>query len=305
MLYYFKLQFKVINRYLIDFGFPLLIGYVSIFVLFFLFSNYLFENTEHHDYIYSLLSLIFVVSLNDRRKRNFLTLQFKKYEVFIIRVFENILVSMPFLLFLLYKSRFTIAISLLVLNLLLAVFSFKNDFSFVIPTPFAKYPFEFLIGFRRKIGFIVISYFFTYLSIVSSNPNLGFFAILLIPFTCSLFYTYPEKIYFVWIFSMTSNEFLKEKITIAIKYSLLLSLPITITLSYFFFNEIILILFFQCIGLIFIVLVLLGKYSVYPKKIDLPQALGIILSIWLPPVIFFIIPYFYNQSIKRLNKILK
>jgi len=42
---YFQLQVKILNRRMIDFGLPVLIGYAILPVVFVLLSNYLFEKT--------------------------------------------------------------------------------------------------------------------------------------------------------------------------------------------------------------------------------------------------------------------
>jgi hypothetical protein len=69
MKVYFLLRFKMLNRKMIDFGLPLLIGYTLLPFVFVLLSNYLFEKTEFANYIYGLLAVSFVLKLSEPKKK--------------------------------------------------------------------------------------------------------------------------------------------------------------------------------------------------------------------------------------------
>jgi len=69
---YFQLQFKMLNRKMIDFGIPLLIGYTLLPLTFILLSNYLFEKTEYANYLYALIALSFVSKLSEPKRNDFL-----------------------------------------------------------------------------------------------------------------------------------------------------------------------------------------------------------------------------------------
>jgi len=193
---------------------------------------------------------------------------------------------------------------LLIINCLLSLTSFKSKLNITLPTPFFKHPFEYTIGFRKSYIFCFLAYFLTFISIHAGNINLGIFSLIIIFLVCMSFYSNPEATFYVWIYSCNSEDFLDKKIKTIIKYTLFLSLPISFFLIIFFFEDVFQILFLQVLGVLYIITNMLGKYSVFPSRINLQQSFGILLSILMPPILLLIIPYFYKQSQKRLKEIL-
>ena len=69
-------------------------------------------------------------------------------------------------------------------------------------------------------------------------------------------------------------------------------------------SEFELILIFFLIGLLFLWTVILAKYSAYPGEMNLPEGMIIAFSIYFPPLLLAIIPFFYTKSIRKLKYIL-
>jgi hypothetical protein len=142
------------------------------------------------------------------------------------------------------------------------------------------------------------------MAVWASNFNLGVFSLAL-PFLISLtFYIHPENEFFVWSFSMSPGQFLIYKIRTAIVHSTILSLPIVGALGFFFFAQIEILLLVQVLGYATLTTIILAKYSAYPNPMNLPQIILVAISIQVPPVIILMIPIFYQQSVKRLNRFL-
>jgi hypothetical protein len=59
------------------------------------------------------------------------------------------------------------------------------------------------------------------------------------------------------------------------------------------------------LGYVYLVTIILAKYSGYPNEMNLLQGILIGISLLFPPILIGIIPFFYLQSIKRLNDILE
>ncbi len=248
---YFQLQFKMLNRKMIDFGLPLLIGYTLLPFVFILLSNYLFGNTEFANYVYGLIALSFVSKLSEPKRNNFLKSIFNKDKYNKLRIIENVIYCLPFTLFLIYKKQFILSIILNLSVVIITLFNFSTNINVTIPTPFSKKPFEFTVGFRKTFYIFPIAYFLTYISVSVGNFNLGVFSMLLIGITCFSYYSKIENEYFVWNYNLSSKEFLLEKMKTCLVYFSLLILPIIITLAIYFFNEInILIVFLFCVMLI-------------------------------------------------------
>lgn len=302
---YFNLQFKMLNRQLTEWGIEPLIGYgVSLFA-FIGISIKLFEETQFAEYIYIVFALSLILKLNEVNRNDFLKLCYSKIEYAKIRIFENIIVSIAFITFLLFQEKYLSASVLSISVCLFALIDLKSKSGFTIPTPFYKDPFEFTVGFRTNYFIYFFAYFLTFMSISVDNFNLGIFSLILTLLSCVNYYTNSEDAFYVWIFSLSPREFIRYKLKNIIQYSTILCLPIIVTLSFFFFSNIELIIGFLCLGYLFIFTTMLAKYSVFPEKLNIRFGIVLALTLWLPALLVLIIPYLYLQSTKKLKEILQ
>jgi hypothetical protein len=142
------------------------------------------------------------------------------------------------------------------------------------------------------------------MSVYADNFNLGIAALILTFLICITFYLNPENEFYVWIFNSLPGKFLFGKLKTAIVYSTFLTLPVVIVLMIFFVDKTLIIAGFQLLGYIYLSVIILAKYSSFPHQVNLPQFIILALSVWFPPLLIAVIPFFYRQSVKRLNKIL-
>jgi hypothetical protein len=301
---YFQLQFRMINRKMIDFGIPLLIGYILLPFVFILLSNYLFEKTEFANYVYGLIAISFVSKLSEPKRNDFLKSVFNKDKYRKLRAIENLIYCLPFTLFLIYKNQFAFSVILNLFVIIITLFNFSTNLNVTIPTPFSKNPFEFTVGFRKTFYVFPIAYFLTYISVSVGNFNLGIFSMLLIGITCFSYYSKIENEYFVWNYNLSSKEFLLKKTKTCLIYFSLLSLPIIITLAVCFFNEIDILIVFFLLCYAYLTTIIFAKYSSFPNEMNMSQGILIATSFMFPPILLISIPLFYSQSIKKLNAIL-
>jgi hypothetical protein len=143
------------------------------------------------------------------------------------------------------------------------------------------------------------------MAVLHDNVNLGIFSLVVILFTCLSYYTNAEPTVYVWVFSMTAVQFLFYKIKVAVLYSAMLCLPALLALAYFFFGQIAFALAVFALGLLYIIATLLGKYAFFPSTMNLPQGIVLAISFSFPPLLFFIIPYYYLRAVKQLKPILE
>jgi hypothetical protein len=301
---YFKLQLRIINRYFTEFGVSPIFVYLIVPFLFFHASNNLFLKTDYASILYSIFGLILIFQFGEKKKNNFLKLTFNKIEYLKIRIFENSLIICPFVFFLIFKQFYIEAILLLFVGISFALITFKNSFTLTIKTPFFKHPFEFCIGFRKTFFVFIIAYFLAFMSINVNNFNLGVFSLLLVQLTCLSYYVNPESSFYVWIYSMSPNEFIKYKFRTIIIYSTILCLPIVISLAVFFTKDIYIILGILCLSYLFILTGMLAKYAAFPDKITIREGVILAFLAWFPPILILVIPYLYIKSVKKLNTIL-
>lgn len=281
-----------------------LFGYVLGITVFVLLSEYIFQITAFAKYLVILTCLSLQITLSEKNRSDFLLSTFGVKSKMIIRVVENFILCTPFVSILLYKSFFLEAIILFFCSVILALFSFHSNFNLTIPTPFSKRPFEFSTGFRKTFWVFPIAYALTVIAINVDNLNLGIFAFLLVFLTSLSYYHKPEQEYYVWIHAERPKAFLKNKVFNASKNASLTTAPIIICLLMFYSNEFELILLFFLIGLLFLLTVILAKYSAYPREMNLPEGIVIALSLYFPPLLLAIIPFFYSKSMKKLKYLL-
>jgi len=301
---YFNLQLVMTNRKIKEVGINPVLGYILGLLTFVLISEYIFHKTEFAKYLVMLACLSFQFRLSENRRTDFLLSTFGDKSKKRMRVLENLIVCIPFVSILAYKKLFFEAFILSLCSIIFALFSFRSNLNFTIPTPFSKRPFEFTTGFRKTLFIFPIAYALTIIAINVDNLNLGIFSMLLIFLTTLSYYSKPEGEYYVWVHADTPKSFLKKKIIIATKHSILLIIPILIGLLIFYPIEFDLILLFLLFGNLFLWAIVLAKYSAFPKEINLLEGFIIAFALSFPPLILVIIPYFYFKSINNLKLIL-
>lgn len=292
------------NRKIKEAGINPALGYLLGALVFVLFSEYIFHKTEFANYLVILACLSFQFKLTEKGRTDFLLSTFGDKSKNKIRVLESLIISSPFVLMLLHKSLFVETGILLLCSLTIALFSYHSNLNFTIPTPFSKNPFEFAVGFRKSFLMFPLTYALTAISVYVDNFNLGIFSMLLIFLITLSFYSKPEEEYYVWIHADTPISFLKRKVIIATKNSILLSIPVVIGLLLFYADEYGMIFLSLLIGILFLWTMVLAKYSAFPSEMNLPEGILIAFAVSFPPLVLLIIPYFYTKSIKNLRLIL-
>ena len=295
----------MLNRKFKDVGFEPALAFLIITIFFVLASFYFFYKVGYSSYVYPIISFSLTGSLSEIKRNEFLKLCFKTNEWRKIRVIENIIVAIPFLAFLLYKQFFVESAVLLIASIALAFIHFKANYSFTIPTPFSRKPFEFIVGFRNTFYLFPLIYILAAIAVYINNFNLGVFSMLFLFAVVLNYYAKPEDDYYVWSYKLTPKQFLFNKMKTALLYSSLLSFPVVLILGVAFFDNILYVLLFLLAGYAFLIAVVTAKYTVYPNEISLTQGFLIVMSLFFPPLLIAVIPYFFGQSVNRLKHYLK
>ncbi len=286
-------------------GIEPLFAYIILAIGFVTVSVFLFYKTVFAPYIYLLAALAGIANLSETRRNEFLKLCFGDNKLKGIRITENLVAAIPFLIFLVCKQLLLPALILIILSVLLALVNFRTTINFVIPTPFYKKPFEFTVGFRNSFYLVAAAYALTIIAVAVDNFNLGIFAILLVFAITLTYYTKPENEYYVWAYSLSAKKFLLEKIKTATLFSAALVFPIAVILGIFFPQSIVLLLVFYLAGLAFLIYMIVSKYATYPAELNITQAIILVVCIGFPPLLIFMIPYFFRKSENRLTSLLQ
>lgn len=305
LAFYFQLQFTRIKRRFEESGINHFIGLLFALAMFVFGSELLFHRTEVGHWILPFLATWLLLRLGDRNRNDQLRIIFLRTQFLQIRFIENAGLVLPFSLFLVYKQHYLIALGTLLAGLALVTFQSNQHWGKVIPTPFKRFPFEFIVGFRKSLLFLILTYALIFKAIEVGNFNLAIVAFCAVCLTTTTYYLRPEDSYFVWIFSDDSSGFLKRKMRAAIICSTVITTPALIALCIAFPSMIVFSLIAFLLGFIFLCAIVLAKYAAYPNEIGLPQGTILALGIWIPPLLLLIIPMFYAQAKRSLNTILK
>lgn len=293
------------KRKLRDAGMPPVLGYVLILAAFVGLSYYLFSKSQYAQYIYPLLALTLLSPLAETRRCEFLKTIFGDAQYRQLRIIENLLIALPFVLFLLYKQAFLMAGVLPVATSLLALNTYSSSVQYTIPTPFGRKPFEFAVGFRGTFFLYIIAYGLAGVAAAVGNFNLGIFALLMVFAITLSYYGTPEDEYYVWQHSYSPKAFLFMKYKTAVQYATLLSVPALAILCIAFYTNIHYILLFQLLGYAYIACMIAAKYSAYPNEMNVPQAVLLAIGFCFPPALLIVFPYFLSRALQRLQPILK
>ena len=294
----------MLERHLTEFGLAPGLGYLLSALLFTGFSGFLFYKTIYAEYIYLLICLSYLGKLSEWERNNFLKLCFPKTAYRQIRLVENSLLALPFLFFLVMQTCWLSALALVLAAPGMAFLHFEKQRNFQLPTPFFRRPFEFIVGFRSSFWLHFLAYGLGAIALNVGNFNLGLFALAMVFIVCMSYYVYPEPAYFVWIHAQNPGAFLWTKFTTAMLYSGTLAAPLALGLLFAFPDHTWVVLGIVVLGYVCLLAIILAKYAAFPHEMSLPQSILLLSCLWLPPLLLVILPYFYRQSVKRLNQFL-
>jgi hypothetical protein len=304
MKFYFTLQYHRAIRLLNELGLHSAIALIFGITAFLGLSKLLFIKTELAGWIYWGMTIVNLTNLGREKRNDQLKSIFNKGDYLQIRLLENGLLLFPFFLYLCWEQEFMLALTLIPISFVLATFTNLPEIQTTIPTPFKKFPFEFIIGFRKTFWFIFLVYLLFIKAIQVGNYNLSVFALAVLFFLSMSYYSKPEDEYYCWIFSMNPVAFLMKKIASGFICLSILTLPIFVVIIMFFPENIWITIAAQLLGYIYLSSMILAKYSGFPKGLNIAHGIFYGTSILFPPLLIIIIPIFYIQAKRRLTTIL-
>lgn len=304
MYYYFKLQGLRLQRWCEDFGLPWPVVMVLVLGLFLLGSVALFIKVEQAGWVYLLLAYS-MLSYGDLPKQNQrLKLLFITSDYYRIKLIETGLKAMPFVLFSFYKEEIFVGTALIVLVFLRVFWSSRTMTIPILPTPFKRWAYEFVIGCRKYFLLILLLWFVVLKSVQVDNANLGLVCLGFLSMLSASFYLPIEPIRIVWQHILKPKEFLKIKLGFAVLCQTCFLAPVVVLLLIFFPTYYWATAVLTVIGLLMVITAILAKYSKYPKDIGVLQAFIMGFSFVLPfflPVALWI---FWKQAKQKLQTIL-
>lgn len=305
MKFYFILLYRRIGRILAEQGilpiiglFGILSGTASIMAL-------IYWKLEWPEWWIGGLAVLAIVSISEHNRTYALRSIFEDSTFYRIRLLENFGIAIPFLVALVYEYHFAPILVVLIVAITKAFHAQRLNFMPVLPTPFRRYPFEFIRGFRKFWLIIAMNFFILTQGVRVQNYNLCL-ATLFISFLIGMsYYTKPEPFHFTWIHSRSPFSFLKHKILRGNWCMTLISLPFLALIVYYFPSKLLVTASVVALGYFFLTSMIIVKYSAYPKEINVAQGILYGFSLAFPPLLFITLPYFYKKAIKQLDTILR
>ncbi len=296
---HFQLQYKLFNRHLREFGISPWLAYALMAVLFVGISELFFSRMTAPEYIYPLIALSFFSILQNAERSEFFKRIYLPQKYQKIRIAEYILLALPFIFFLLYKMAFLSSMGFLVIVLTMSFLPNVKMSGPSLPTPFGRFPFEFPVGFRKSFLVFILAAILLGMGIKVDNFNLGMFSIALVFFVFLSYFNLAEPPTYIRFFSYSKNEFLQRKMKTAALYSIGFALPFASVLGMFYPDKILFIILLLFLGLLYVWAALLGKYAAYPSALNILQGFALGFSLMFPPLLLFIIPWFYKLALKN------
>jgi hypothetical protein len=304
LLEYATLQFRIINRKIDAFGLPPSWGYVLGLSLFIIISLALFARVAYAEFIYVGMACGWLARLSEITRNDFLQTTFAGKAYRQVRLFENAVAVFPFAIFLGFQGAWVGFVLVWVASAIWAFYRIRAGKQLVIPTPFGRVPFEFVVGFRTTFLLLFIVYGVGWIAIWIGNGELGVLTILMAFYVCLSYYNQVESDYWVWSHSLTPRQFLHQKIRHAVIHSSWLVLPIVLPMSIVFFHHGVVIALFLVLGYVFLAFVIIQKYTVFPEMVNVGHVLLMVICMLFFPIAFIVLPMLYTRALKNLAHIL-
>lgn len=268
------------------------------------FTEWIYFKTGYAAYLMVLMALQICLRLGSKKRRENIELMFGPDQAKSIRLFENLVVCVPWSVSLLIHGLWLAALCLWVTAALIAFWVRKAELSLAIPTPFGKRPWEFASGFRKNILLLTLFHVLAVLAAGIGNANLGHGSLVFIILLSCTFCLRIESPTYVWMYHLTPLAFLKKKIGTAALQLVSLCLPVCLLLLWFFPAEWKIEMILISIGVLAVAVVMLAKYANYPHELSVPDAMMLTLAIYFPPILIAFLPFFYHRAIRKLSPIL-
>jgi hypothetical protein len=279
-------------------GIPLLIA------LFVFLSNLLLQRSQSAALVLGFVPLYLALLRSERHRNEQLALIFAWKELRLLRLVENVIITMPFSLILVFNGTWHLGLGLLIIAGLLSLISLQPLISANLPTPFSSRPFEFARGFRMTIPLNIIVWILVVLAIWSENGNIGFLAILMAVLGMMFNYAKLEPEMFVWNFKGSFRSFIWSKSKTLLLFGTFTLLPIVVLLSIFYSD----LAFYFFLGIpiswLYLFMALLAKYSCFPKPMNLLYEIIYSIGILIPFVTPFLLVLFWRRAQSHLKTVL-
>jgi hypothetical protein len=298
------IQWRRLQRYLRSLGLHPAVGLCILILLFGLLSWRLMVAYSWGPYVYLLLMLYLGQMMGRPIRRHAIRQWCGPGCYWRIRLWEQLLLSLPFVLVLLIFKDWWLGLLAVVLSLFsLWAPSFSTG-RFSLPLPFGKKPFEYTTGLRKHFWLLLVVLFFVVMGFVVANPGLSVFGFTILMVLPMGWMGQVEPVTYLWQHSQPPSAFLWQKWLTGLEHLCYLGLPLALFLGVVLPGMSLAIAVVFVVGVGAQTAVLLAKYASYPRDIDFVHAILVATGIVFLPVLVVILPFLGRKAIANLKQYL-
>jgi hypothetical protein len=259
--------------------------------------------------IFGVLALMLGSLHFNRKDKHFLKVI--KNQCFTLFSFEYLMASLPFLIYFFIENAwfqiFSTFILVSILPFLGWTFIYENSTAWLRFPKFMTKDFEWMIGIRKNIGYIIPIYI---LAIVLGYLTVSILAaLLLLAIITTTFYLEPgEPRNYLHLYADSPSELMRQKSTRAVRFYLLFTIPLSIVFLIFNIEYWYLLIITLAIGSVVQLTSVTLKYVTFtPKESNQRNAilLGFLLICWLTPFLqpvpLLMTITYYRKAVNRLK----
>lgn len=303
MLYYLQQRLRITKRSIISIGCPIWLAVILGTLLFGYFVLIVRQNPTYAPYALAIFGLSFMLSNRNHERLEFLKTIYLAKQIFRIRLIENAALASPALVLAAISSNFAVFFGLAASVFFMSLLPIPKPSGRAFWYPFYRFPFEVTIHFRHYYKWVLlVSLGLTVIALFYENANMALFVVVVSLFIGSFGYDPPENEYYVWNYALSPKRFLLYKIKRGLTQLFLLNLPMTAMLLILFPERIIHSLVGLMAACLWIVLLIVMKYGVFPRKLSILDTALLLIAALMPIIAPFIGYYYYRKSILNLQK---
>lgn len=304
---HFRLQRTLLERQLIAWRLAPWLVYVVAPLLFVGIGLLLLQRSEYLSWAIVFAGFSAIRPLSSLARNDFFRGLYRGGKYQKIRITENALVLLPFVLFLLVESILLRSLSCgagaLVLGLVGISGAWWTDrprFARGLPTPFSARPFEYAVGFRKYWWVLLIAIYLLGQGVWVENFELAAFALFVVGMIGAQLVQEPEPGFYVWIYATPARVFLHRKLLLTTQQQLGLLAPFAVVTLAVFPEQWGVSLFIIALTAGFQVFGLLMKYSHFPHRLNVGHGFILALGLVVFPTLLILIPLYYQRALARL-----
>lgn len=301
---WFNLQYLMLIRFMREAGLHPLIGLVLGLGILSLTVFIIWERTPYPETIFSILSIVVLLKPTLRKRNEFMQTVFGKSTYYRIRIAEQLLMAIPFTLCLIIKQAWSYAVFLPLLSAIMALLHTDPGRGRVFPTPFGRIPYEAPAGFRKTIGWMVLSCAVLVAGVLSGNHALFPASLIIVVLTTSSYHGQPDDKMYVWIFNTRPRQFLLRKWGASALCTAAMASPVLITSLIFAPGWMPTLAGIFLVGICLNALIIAGRYSSFPDELSFANGFIMAFAVVFLPLFPVVLFWLVRRSERRLSSLL-